>query len=109
MPDHLNGLEILGASSSTSSILALPESRASCETDNANKVSVLLNTPEWLFITFTKDGCLAYNSGFKYNSIGANILKSSTYLLSKLTTIENAEKKQFPFSSDLKQNKIVLN
>ena len=45
-PDHLNGLQILSASSFTSSILVLPESRALCETDNANKVSTLLNTPE---------------------------------------------------------------
>ena len=58
-PDQLNELQILSASSFTSSILALPESRALCETDNANKVSTLLNTPEWLFMTFTKDGCFA--------------------------------------------------
>ena len=44
--DHLNGLQILSASSFTSSILVLPESRALCETDNANKVSTLLNIPE---------------------------------------------------------------
>ena len=57
--DHLNGLEILNASSFTSSILVLPESRAPCKTDNANKVSALLNTPELLFMNFRKDGCLA--------------------------------------------------
>ena len=45
-PDHLNGLQILSASSFTSSILVLPESRALCKTDNASKVSTLLNTPE---------------------------------------------------------------
>ena len=45
-PDHLNGLQILSASSFTSSILILPESRALCKTDNASKVSTLLNTPE---------------------------------------------------------------
>ena len=49
----------MSASSFTSVILVLPESRAACETDNANKVSALLNTPLWLFMTFTKDGCLA--------------------------------------------------
>ena len=58
-PDHLIGLQILSASSFTSSILVLPESRAKYETDNANKVSILLNTPESLFMTFTRDGCLA--------------------------------------------------
>ena len=45
-PDHLNGLQMLSASSFTSSILVLLESRALCETDNANKVSTLLRTPE---------------------------------------------------------------
>ena len=58
-PDHLNGLQILSASSFTSSIFVLPESRAPCQTDNASMVSTLLNTSEWLFMTFTKDGCLA--------------------------------------------------
>ena len=37
----------------------LLEARAQCETDNASKVSTLWNTPEWIFITFAKDGCLA--------------------------------------------------
>ena len=68
-----------------------------------------LNTPEWLFTTFTKDVCLAYNSEFKYISIDANILKSSIYLLSPLITTETADNRQFPFSSDLKQNEIILN
>ena len=44
--DHLNGLQILSVSSFTSSILVLPESRAPCETDDANKVLTLLNTPQ---------------------------------------------------------------
>ena len=39
----------------------------------------------------------------------ANILQSSTYLLLPLIPIENAENRQFPFFSDLKQNKIILN
>ena len=52
-------IQILTASSFTSYILVLPESRAPCEIDNTNKVSILLNTPDWLFMTFTKDGCLA--------------------------------------------------
>ena len=38
--------QILTASSFSSSILILPEIRAPCATDNANKVLVLLNTPE---------------------------------------------------------------
>ena len=58
MSDHLNWLQMLSASSFTSSISVLPESKAPCETDNADKVSTLLNTSEWLFMTFTKDGCL---------------------------------------------------
>ena len=48
--------QILRASSFTSTILVLLESRASDETENPNKVP---ESPEWLFITFTKDGCLA--------------------------------------------------
>ena len=39
----------------------------------------------------------------------AHIRKSSAYLLSPLITIENADNRQFPFSSDVKQNKIILN
>ena len=62
MPDNLNEQWIFSTSSFTSSILALPESSAACGTDNANKVSTLLNTQKWLFIIFTKkkkNGCLA--------------------------------------------------
>ena len=33
----------------------------------------------------------------------------NTYLLSPLITIEDAENRQCPFSSDLKLNKIILN
>ena len=58
-PDHLNGLQLLSASSFTTSILVLPESRALCETDIDNEVSTLLITPEWLFMTFEKDGYFA--------------------------------------------------
>ena len=43
-PDHLNRLQIMSPSSFSSVIFVLPESRAACETDNANKVSKLLNT-----------------------------------------------------------------
>ena len=44
--EYLNGIQILSAFSFTSTILVLPESRTPCETDNANKMSTLLNTPE---------------------------------------------------------------
>ena len=50
---------MLSPSSFTSYILVLPESRAPCETDNANEVLTLLNTPERLLMASTKDGCLA--------------------------------------------------
>ena len=58
-------------------------------------------------MTFTKDGYLAQNSEFMYNSIDAYILKSLAYLLLQLIPIENAENRKFPFSSDLKQNEII--
>ena len=64
-------------------------------------MSKFLNKPEKLFMNFAKNGCLAENSKFKYNSV-ADILKSSTYLLPTLITIEYVENRLY--SLDLIQN-----